>query len=206
MLREMGIHVWIPKESEEKAMAVVQEMNAVESEILPESQSHLQSQPTVASQSIATSVTTSNSTSAALSADDDQNNVSTAVEMKWTLLLDQNEASQANLRSQVLRAIEDLGVTCQVLELGSNSLQTSHIEGQVLIALGQKMGQLVSGDRDSVDHLRGILFDAQNKEGEEIPALVSYSLTDLARAPKNKSSFWDDLLWARSVWLDSRLY
>lgn len=200
MLREMGIQVWIPKESEEKAHAAVQEIKAVESENLP------QSQPTAVAQPIVSPATTSIPTSTAPSVEDAQSNNSTALEMKWTLLLDQNEAAQANLRSQVLRAIEDLGVTCQVLELGGDSLQTSHIEGQVLIALGQRMGQLLSGERDSVDHLRGILFDAQNKEGEEIPALVSYSLTDLARAPKNKSSFWDDLLWARSVWLDSRLY
>jgi hypothetical protein len=200
MLREMGIQVWIPKESEEKALAAVQEIKAVESENLP------QSQPTAVAQPVVAPATTSIPTSTAPSVEDDQSNNSTALEMKWTLLLDQNEAAQENLRSQVLRAIEDLGVTCQVLELGRDSLQASHIEGQVLIALGQKMGQLLSGERDSVDHLRGILFDAQNKEGEEIPALVSYSLTDLARAPKNKSSFWDDLLWARSVWLDSRLY
>lgn len=192
MLREMGIQVWIPRESEEETVVAIHDVNVEENRGVSQVSSSevVQSVPAILENS----------------PEEAQENASISLEMKWTLLFDQNDANQEKLRSQVLRVIDDLGGMCQILELGSNELQASHIEGQVLIAFGQKMGQLISGERDSVDHLRGILFDAQNKAGEEIPALVTYALTDLMRAPKNKSSFWDDLLWARSVWLDSRLY
>lgn len=192
MLREMGIQVWIPRESEGQTIVAVQEVNVEDNR--------------VESQVLMPEETKSVSIPAEISTEASQDHVSTSLEMRWTLVFDQNDANHEKLRLQVLRVIDDLGGACQILELGSNELQASRIEGQILIAFGQKMGQLVSGERDTVDHLRGILFDAQNKVGEEIPALVTYSLADLIRAPKNKSFFWDDLLWARSVWLDSRLY
>lgn len=197
MLREMGIQVWIPKESEDRAVPAVQSQKVSQNEVST-SEPLLTSAPTIPQNPVITSKVDPQQ-------DQADQVLAPSLEMKWTLLVDQNDAHQGKLFAQVIRAIEDLGVTCQTLEANA-SFEASHIEGQVLIALGQKMGQLVSGDRDAVEHLRGILFDAQNKAGEEIPALVTYSMSDLVRTPKNKSSFWDDLLWARSVWIDSRLY
>jgi hypothetical protein len=224
MLREMGIKVWIPKESEQNlgtAPLKVSEpkvSNEVQEPVLNEKvQVQVQSDIgtpaiTPASATTTTAVPKSMVEFNSEHANTEDQHISEtsgttpALEMKWSLVFDQNDTVQSKLAQQILRAIENLGVTYQLIELGANQLQPSQIEGQVLIAFGQKIGQLVSGEHDSVEHLRGIIFEGQNKDGEEIPALVTYSLSDLMRSPKNKSSFWDDLLWARSVWIDSRLY
>jgi hypothetical protein len=227
MLREMGIKVWIPKEFERSlSTSPPTPLKASESKVSIEPQEPVmngevavQVQSDIGAPVITPTSTTTAATKPTLGIEIKSKHINTeeqeisealgaipALEMKWSLVFDQNDTFQSKLGQQILRAIENLGVTYQLIELGLKQLQPSHIEGQVLIAFGQKVGQLVSGEHDAVEHLRGIIFEGLNQDGEEIPALVTYSLSDLMRSPKSKSSFWDDLLWARSVWIDSRLY
>lgn len=180
ILQEMGIQVWVSREPELIDSKEIQVTASAQTNTQDESQAPAK---VFEEAELSTSL----------------------VEMKWTILHDSAHFKAMNLSKQVNRVIEGLGVSPQYLQMDGN-FQPTMIEGQVVIALGQKIGQMISGESETLENLRGILFDLQNQQGEEIPAIITYSLKDLLSSGKKKSSFWDDLLWARSIWFESRLY
>ena len=180
ILREMGIQVWVSREPKSADLEATQIVPTLEKKI-QEGEVSLAQTPAESDES------------------------SPMVEMKWTILHEPFDSRVSNLFKQIHRLIETLGVSAQYLEIDEN-FQPTMIQGQVVVGLGQKIGQIISGERDSIENLRGILFDLHNQQGEEIPAVITYSLRDLISSGRKKSSFWDDLLWARSIWFESRLY
>jgi hypothetical protein len=95
MLREMGIQVWIPRESEEQTVVAVQEVNVEENRVVSQ----------VSSSEVVQSVSVALEDSIEDAQENAQENAPTSLEMKWTLLFDRNDANQEKLRSQVLRVI-----------------------------------------------------------------------------------------------------
>lgn len=127
-----------------------------------------------------------------------------ALEMRWALVLD-GPAKNFPLFSKIKRSIEDLGAKCQVLDISTGEITPNEIQGDIVLAFGQKAGVTLSGERDSIENIRGIVFELQNKDGEDIPLLITYHPQDLIKQPALKSMVWDDIIWTRSIWLESRL-
>ena len=126
------------------------------------------------------------------------------LEMKWMLIKDPHPSSDA-LFVKICRAIQDLGVKYRILELTANKVFPNDIEGDLVLAFGQRSGSVLAQENDSIENLRGILFEAQNQLGEDIPVIITYHPRELLANNLLKSAVWDDILWARSIWLESRL-
>lgn len=127
-----------------------------------------------------------------------------ALEMRWVLVFDgAPEVSQ--IFSKIVRAVEDLGAKCQIFDLSTGSISAKGIKGDIVLAFGQKAGVLLSGERDVIENLREIVFEVQNRDEVDIPLVVTHHPRDLLKQPQLKALVWDDILWARSIWLESRL-
>ena len=126
------------------------------------------------------------------------------LEMKWMLVKDPDSASNP-LFVKICRAIQDLGVKYQVLELKGNNISHKDIEGDLVLVFGQRPGSILSQENDSIEHLRGILFESQNQLGEDIPVIITYHPREIMANNLLKSALCDDILWSRSIWLESRL-
>jgi uracil-DNA glycosylase len=94
-------------------------------------------------------------------------------------------------------------VKTKTLVFDANSWISNQVQGNFLIAFGEKAGQFFSNEPAPVDGLREIIFGATNQEDEEIPVIVSYGISDLLKNPTLKKNLWNDLLFARSVYLET---
>ena len=125
--------------------------------------------------------------------------------MHWTLVIDSSIGQCDVLFKKIIRSIEDLGTNCQVFQFDQNNYKVGDFEGELVLAFGEKAGRLLSGENDRLENLRGILFEALNKEGEDIPVIMTYHPKDLLSNSSLKPKLWDDVLWARSIWLETQL-
>ena len=130
--------------------------------------------------------------------------LASALEMRWALVLD-SAAIDSQIFSKIKRAIEDLGVKSHLLDISAGNFSPEDIQGDIALAFGHKAGMMLTGERDSIENLRGIVFEVQNKKGDDIPLVITHHPLDLLKQPNLKSLVWDDILWARSIWLESRL-
>ncbi len=189
MLQEMGISAWISRDGESH---VTQNNAQLESE----KASNLEMQ--ITEKSNLAKVGKDNQTYV------HEVDLASALEMKWVLVLD-STAIDSQIFSKIKRAIEDLGVKSYLLDISSGNFTPEEIQGDIALAFGQKAGIMLTGERDSIENLRGIVFEVQNNKGDEIPLVVTHHPLDLLKQPNLKSLVWDDILWARSIWLESRL-
>lgn len=127
------------------------------------------------------------------------------ITMRWAIVMESVSTAGA-LFERIKNSIMDLGVQLNVIESDRfNDLAKQLFDCEMVLALGDKAGIALSGEEDTIDNLRGIIFETQNASGEEIPVLVSYHPEQLIKQPSKKSELWDDVVWARSIWIESRL-
>lgn len=200
ILQEMGITSWVSKQdSSDVSKTVIQDASLGAEQVAELSVEHVNLKSTAKLVVPAKEVTSSKDDGFVHEVD-----LAKALEMRWTLVFD-GSPEVSPIFSKIIRAIEDLGAKCQIFDLSSGAMSSTDIQADIVLAFGQKAGVLLSGERDVIENLREIVFEVQNKGGEDIPLVVTYHPRDLLRQPKLKSFVWDDILWARSIWLESRL-
>ena len=200
ILQEMGITSWVSKQdSSDVSKTVIQDASLGAEQVVELSVEHVNVKSTAKLVVPAKEVTSSKDDGFVQEVD-----LAKALEMRWTLVFD-GSPEVSPIFSKIIRAIEDLGAKCQIFDLSSGTMSSTDIQADIVLAFGQKAGVLLSGERDVIENLREIVFEVQNKSGEDIPLVVTYHPRDLLKQPKLKSFVWDDILWARSIWLESRL-
>lgn len=200
ILQEMGITSWVSKQdSSDVSKTVIQDASLGAEQVVELSVEHVNVKSTAKLVVPAKEVTSSKDDGFVHEVD-----LAKALEMRWTLVFD-GSPEVSPIFSKIIRAIEDLGAKCQIFDLSSGAMSSTDIQADIVLAFGQKAGVLLSGERDVIENLREIVFEVQNKGGEDIPLVVTYHPRDLLKQPKLKSFVWDDILWARSIWLESRL-
>lgn len=200
ILQEMGITSWVSKQdSRDVSKTVIQDASLGAEQVVGLSVEHVNVKSTAKLVVPAKEVTSSKDDGFVHEVD-----LAKALEMRWTLVFD-GSPEVSPIFSKIIRAIEDLGAKCQIFDLSSGTMSSTDIQADIVLAFGQKAGVLLSGERDVIENLREIVFEVQNKGGEDIPLVVTYHPRDLLKQPKLKSFVWDDILWARSIWLESRL-
>lgn len=200
ILQEMGITSWVSKQdSSDVSKTVIQDASLGAEQVVELSVEHVNVKSTAKLVVPAKEVTSSKDDGFVHEVD-----LAKALEMRWTLVFD-GSPEVSPIFSKIIRAIEDLGAKCQIFDLSSGTMSSTDIQADIVLAFGQKAGVLLSGERDVIENLREIVFEVQNKSGEDIPLVVTYHPRDLLKQPKLKSFVWDDILWARSIWLESRL-
>lgn len=200
ILQEMGITSWVSKQdSSDVSKTVIQDASLGAEQVEELSLEHVNVKSTAKLVVPAKEVTSSKDDGFVHEVD-----LAKALEMRWTLVFD-GSPEVSPIFSKIIRAIEDLGAKCQIFDLSSGAMSSTDIQADIVLAFGQKAGVLLSGERDVIENLREIVFEVQNKGGEDIPLVVTYHPRDLLKQPKLKSFVWDDILWARSIWLESRL-
>lgn len=200
ILQEMGITSWVSKQdSSDVSKTVIQDASLGAEQVVELSVEHVNVKSTAKLVVPAKEVTSSKDDGFVHEVD-----LAKALEMGWTLVFD-GSPEVSPIFSKIIRAIEDLGAKCQIFDLSSGTMSSTDIQADIVLAFGQKAGVLLSGERDVIENLREIVFEVQNKSCEDIPLVVTYHPRDLLKQPKLKSFVWDDILWARSIWLESRL-
>jgi hypothetical protein len=121
---------------------------------------------------------------------------------EWILVAESSSITSP-LFNKIVLTIEKFGVKTTTVPFTGNNWKSNQVKGNFLIAFGEKVGQFFSNEPATVDGLREIIFGASNHEEEEIPVIVSYSISDLLKNPKLKKSLWNDLVFARSVYLET---
>jgi DNA polymerase len=69
----------------------------------------------------------------------------------------------------------------------------------VAFAFGGPTVQKITGERDPLPQLRETILALNTGNGNEIPVVASFDLTQLATKSKEKAILWQDLLLAKSV-------
>jgi hypothetical protein len=98
--------------------------------------------------------------------------------------------------------VQNFGVKTQVLpfQVAKNSGQ---IQGDLVFCFGQVPGQFFSGETNPVEDLREILFETSTVNSDEIPVIISYSISQIKSSASKKKQLWEDLIFARNVYLDT---
>ena len=119
----------------------------------------------------------------------------------WTLIFEDGEIDMA-LSKNIQLVVQNFGVKTKVLPFGL-SKDMEQIEGDLVFCFGQNPGQHFSGESNPIEDLREILFETSGKHRDEIPVIISYSIKQIQASPSKKKQLWDDLIFARNVYLDT---
>jgi hypothetical protein len=119
----------------------------------------------------------------------------------WIIVASAN-AMQSPLFSKVTNTIRKFGVEVLTLEMLSNTLQTKDIKGDLVIGFGDAAAQFFSNEPSSAQELREIIFETTNEEGNEIPVVITHDIEALRNTPIKKRDLWNDLVMARSIYLE----
>ena len=120
----------------------------------------------------------------------------------WTLMYEESDLLPS-LWKDIQTVIQNFGVKIQVLSFHPEVTTSDLIQGQLLICFGEKSGQHYSGEITAVEGLREILFETMGANDQDIPVIVSYSMKQIASSGQKKKKLWDDLIFARNVYLDT---
>ena len=120
-----------------------------------------------------------------------------------TIVYDDDGNSSSNLLKHVESVIRNFGVKIQVLPFNNSIKNTKLIQGQLLICMGDNSGSYFSGEVNPVENLREIIFETSNCNEQEIPVIVTHSLKQLFNATPKKMQLWNDLIFARNIYLDT---
>jgi hypothetical protein len=120
----------------------------------------------------------------------------------WSIVYD-DEGSSSNLLKHVELVTHNFGVKVQVLPFNNSIKNSKMIQGQLLICMGDDSGSYFSGEINPVENLREIIFETSNCNEQEIPVIVTYSLRQLSNATTKKVQLWNDLIFARNIYLDT---
>lgn len=119
----------------------------------------------------------------------------------WVIVTKAN-AMQTPLFSKVMSTIRKFGVEIVTIEFQPSTWQIQAVTGDLLLAMGDAPGQFFSKEPSAVQELREIIFETTNHEGNEIPVLVTHDIEHLRNNPIKKRDLWNDLVMARSVYLE----
>ncbi len=119
----------------------------------------------------------------------------------WTLIFEEGDLL-TTLSKNVQIVVQNFGVKTQVIPFQA-SINSSQIQGDLVFCLGQTSGQYFSGETNTIEDLRGILFETSGEHRDEIPVIVSYSMQQIYHSAIKKKQLWDDLIFARNVYLDT---
>lgn len=119
----------------------------------------------------------------------------------WNIAIYHQELGCPLLQS-IMTCIKKMGVNVSLIDFKDRTLQSSPVNGELLIALGDIPGQYFSNEPSVAGELREIIFETQNAHGIDIPVIVSFGLNEIMKNPIKKSELWNDILMARSVYLD----
>ncbi len=119
----------------------------------------------------------------------------------WVIVAKAN-AMQTPLFSKVISTIRKFGVEILTLEFQSSNWQVEAVKGDLLIAFGDAPGQFFSKEPSTAQELREIIFETSNHEGNDIPVLITHDIETLRNNPIKKRDLWNDLVMARSVYLE----
>lgn len=122
----------------------------------------------------------------------------------WTLVTADQDFSP-NLWNSIQRVIESFGVKTQVLFFERKTFTTSQIEGQLLIGFGEAVGQYFAQEINPLEELRDIIFETTAASAQEIPVIVTYAVAHIGSSAERKKNLWNDLIFARNVYLDTML-
>jgi hypothetical protein len=119
----------------------------------------------------------------------------------WTLVFEEDDAN-TSLFKNIQTVVQNFGVKTQVLpfQVAKNSGQ---IQGDLVFCFGQVPGQFFSGETNPVEDLREILFETSSINRDEIPVIISYSMSQIKSSASKKKQLWEDLIFARNVYLDT---
>ena len=119
----------------------------------------------------------------------------------WTLIFEEDDG-YTNLAKNIQIVVQNFGVKTQVLpfQVAKNSLK---IQGDLVFCFGQTPGQYFSGEINPVEDLREILFETSSVNRDEIPVIISYSMKQIQSSSSKKKQLWEDLIFARNVYLDT---
>ena len=122
--------------------------------------------------------------------------VEKAVKPLWTFITPQMTGDGRILFDRILAA---LMLTPDDIELLTyEQAKNQSVNGQVVVAMGQRMGQDLLGESDSFEELRGAVH-ALEVAGQEVPVILTYDPDYLLKKPADKAKVWQDLLLAKSL-------
>ncbi len=119
----------------------------------------------------------------------------------WTLIFEEDDM-HLSLSKNIQIVIQNFGVKTQLLAF-QDAKNSGKIQGDLVFCFGQVPGQYFSGETNSVEDLREILFETSSKRRDEIPVIVSYSIQQIQGSVSKKMQLWEDLIFARNVYLDT---
>jgi hypothetical protein len=120
----------------------------------------------------------------------------------WTLMYEERDLLPS-LWKDIQTVIQNFGVKIQVVPFQFQAMDSDQIQGQLLICFGEQSGQHYSGEITAVEGLREILFETTGAYDQDIPVIVSYSMKQIASSAQKKKKLWEDLIFARNVYLDT---
>ena len=122
--------------------------------------------------------------------------VEKAVKPLWTFITPQMTGDGRILFDRILAA---LMLTPDDIELLTyEQAKNQSVNGQVVVAMGQRMGQDLLGESDPFEELRGAVH-ALEVAGQEVPVILTYDPDYLLKKPADKAKVWQDLLLAKSL-------
>ena len=122
--------------------------------------------------------------------------VEKAVKPLWTFITPQMTGDGRILFDRILAA---LMLTPDDIELLTHEqAKNQSVNGQVVVAMGQRMGQDLLGESDPFEELRGAVH-ALEVAGQEVPVILTYDPDYLLKKPADKAKVWQDLLLAKSL-------
>jgi hypothetical protein len=119
----------------------------------------------------------------------------------WTLIFEEDDV-HTNLAKNIQIVVHNFGVKTQALPFQA-AKNSEKIQGDLVFCFGQSPGQYFSGETNPVENLREILFETSSANRDEIPVIISYSMKQIHGSASKKKQLWEDLIFARNVYLDT---
>ncbi len=132
-----------------------------------------------------------------------EQNIMPAKELKptWVIVAKPN-VIQTPIFNKIITTIKKFGVDTLTLEFNPTRWQVEAVQGDLVIAFGDSAAQFFSNEPSLAADLREIIFETQNHEGNDIPVIITHDIEVLKNTPIKKREVWNDLVMARSVYLE----
>jgi hypothetical protein len=139
----------------------------------------------------------------AVSPTSSKQNMMPAKELKptWIIVAKPN-VIQTPVFIKIIATIKKFGVDTLTLELNPSNWHAEAVKGDLVIAFGDAAAQFFSNEPTSAQELREIIFETQNHAGDDIPVIITHDIETLRNIPIKKKEVWNDLIMARSVYLE----
>jgi len=117
-------------------------------------------------------------------------------------LVFEEDDAHTTLSKNIQIVVQNFGVKTQVLPFQA-AKNSGQIQGDLVFCFGQTPGQYFSGESNPVEDLREILFETSSLNRDEIPVIISFSMKQIQGSASKKKQLWEDLIFARNVYLDT---